>query len=90
MTENKLKLKKVTPKALKVYKKNGLLDFKSEDVEIAEKTFDVFCNEKALAEVLEVSFVKDFKDDDLGEVDLALVSAGIQDFLGQLSANLRK
>lgn len=90
MSEQKLVLKKVTPKALKIYKKNGLLDFKSDDVVIAEKTFDVFCDEKALAEVLEVSFVKNFKDVDIEDVDLALISEGIQSFLGQLSANLLK
>jgi len=87
---NKLKLKKVTPRALKVYKNNGLLDFKSDEVVIAEKTFNVFCDSKALKEILEVSFVKDFKDVDLEEVDLALISEGIQSFLGQLSANLPK
>lgn len=90
MPEQKLVLKKVTPKALRVYKKNGMLDFKSSDVVIAEKTFDVFCNPKALKDILDVSFVKDFKDVDLEDVDLALVSEGIQSFLAQLSVNLQK
>ena len=90
MPEPKLKLKTVTPRALNVYKKNGLLDFKSNDVVIAEKTFNVFCDPKALKDILDVSFMKDFKDVDIENVDLALISEGIQGFLGQLSVNLRK
>ena len=87
--DSKLILKKVTPRALKVYKKHGLLDFKADEIKIAEKTFDIFIDEKSLAEILEVSFEKKFKTDSLLDVDLSLISEGIQSFLGQLSASLK-
>jgi len=86
---NKLKLKKVTPRALKVYKKHGLLDFSSDEKVIAEKTMDVFMDTKTLSEIISVSFEKKFEESQLEEIDLALIAEGVQDFLGQLSSRLR-
>lgn len=82
------KLKKITPRALKTYKKHGLLNMKSDNSESAEKIFEVYCDDKALAEILDVSFVEQMKD--IENVDLAKVSEGISDFLAQLAGSLTK
>lgn len=88
--EPKLAIKKVTPRALKVYKKAGLLDLEEDDLALAKKTFDIYVDPASLEKVIEVTFMKPVKDiaEDLEDIDLAIVSEGIQRFLSQLSANL--
>lgn len=83
------KLKKVTPKALRVYKKAGLLDMSNMD-NLVDSMLDVMVDEKRLVELVEVTFDHDFSDVDIDEIDLAGVMEGIQRFLLQLHANLKK
>ncbi|MFA5125348.1 MAG: hypothetical protein WC473_06050 [Patescibacteria group bacterium] len=84
-----LKLKIVTPKALRCYKKLGFLDIKKDPDELGLQMMDVYMEPKKLAELLEVTFVKDFRDEDIDNIDLAMVAEGVQSFLEQLSSRLR-
>ncbi len=84
------KLKTVTPRALKVYKKHGLLDAKKENAEkVGLELFNLFCDEKDLPELLDVTFAEDFSIQDIDEIDLTLVMGGVADFLLQLSRILK-
>jgi len=85
------KLKKVTPKAMKVYKKLGLMDIvKKSDAEAAEVAFDLFCDENQLKELAAVSFEGDFKDTNWDEIDLSELMEGISAFLTQLHGVMKK
>ncbi|MBC8377176.1 MAG: hypothetical protein H8E26_14120 [FCB group bacterium] len=76
----KLKLKKPTPKALKIYKKHGLLNDGSDNKAEAMALLDLYTDEEAFREVIDVTFVKSFTDEEIEELDLQAVGGGIMDF----------
>ena len=85
------KLKKVTPKALKAYKKLGLMDVvKKSDAEAVEVMIDIFCNEEQMKDLVDVTFDEDFKDVDWDDIDLSQVMGGVADFLSQLHGGTKK
>ncbi|MDD5231349.1 MAG: hypothetical protein PHC43_08475 [Candidatus Marinimicrobia bacterium] len=84
----KFVIKTVTPRALKVYREAGLLNFNSQDLIYGEKMMDVYCNTETLEKIIAVTFEKKFEPDQIEDVDLGMVSRGIRDFLAQLSDGL--
>lgn len=86
--KQKLVIKKVTPRALKVYREIGLLNLNAEEMLLGTKIIDVYCDNEALAKIVAVTFEKKFEPDQIEDIDLGMVSRGIQDFLAQLSDGL--
>lgn len=83
-----MNLKKVTPKALKVYDKHGLMNFEASDMDAAKATLSVMMDMDALAEICDVTFEEAVVD--LENADLSEITEGIQDFLSQLSGRRLK
>jgi len=79
-----MSLRKVTPRALKVYQKHGLMNAAS-DAEAANATLQLFVDTKALRELMDVTFFETPPPDEIDDIDLSEVTEGIQAFLGQLS-----
>jgi len=80
----KLKLRKPTPKALKVFKKHKLLSDGKEKTSEFQARLDLFMNEEALKEVLDVTFANQFTDEEFENLDLQAVGGGIEDFFVSL------
>lgn len=86
--KQKLVIKTVTPRALKVYRELGLLNLRAQDLTYSEKIMDIYCDNEMLAKIIEVTFQKKFELKDIEDIDLGMVSRGIRDFLAQLSDGL--
>lgn len=89
MSETRMGLRKVTPRALKVYQKQGLMNVSS-DIEAAQATLSALMDTKALKAIWDVTFTDPIRVEELEDVDLAEVTGGIQDFLGQLSGPAKR
>lgn len=83
-----LKVKKVTPSALRVYKKHGLLELDNDD-QLGKNMISVFLEDEKLKEIYLVTFEKEVPEN-VSEADLAMIVEGIHRFLAQLSGSLLK
>jgi hypothetical protein len=77
------KIKPVTPKALRVYRQLGLLNF--ENANQLKAQIDIYLESEKLHKLLEVTFQQDFSHTDVDEIDLGKVAQGVTAFLLQLS-----
>jgi hypothetical protein len=81
----KLKLGAVTPAALAVMKKHGLLDTATNRQARADVMYTIYLDANAVEEVATAIFPnEDFGKTDWSKFDLAVLSNGIQDFFLQL------
>lgn len=88
--EEKFKLKKVTPRAVQVFKKHGLLDFKKTSAEKAELSYELYSDPDKVREIAKTIFEGPFEKTNWDEFDLSILAQGIQDFLLQLAGRLPK
>jgi hypothetical protein len=73
------KLKKVTPRAMKVLKVNGLLEV--DNSKYIGNTIEIFLDDEKLKNVCTAVFDEDFSETDWDDVDLGAVNNGIRNFL---------
>ena len=76
-----MRLKKVTPKALKVLSKYKLDVIDNQ--QYVQNLLKVAQDEKAVQEVCETIFDEDFSQTDFAEMDLSEFHKGVRDFLSQ-------
>jgi len=79
MGKEAFKLKTVTPKALRIFSDNGLLN--NDNAEFVGSATSVYLNPDKLIELCEAAFDEDFSEVDFEEIDLEKVNRGLRDFL---------